>query len=165
MKEVVCNSSPIIGLSLINQLSLLWKLFDKVYITEEVYKEIVDDNLSKMGASNLKEAVEEDKIQVYSVKNKMLVDQLYGRLHKGELEVIVAAKELNIKRVIIDDKSARYFAESMMLKSGGLVGLLMLAKDNGIIEQVKPYMDSLIENGYRISLKLYNNVLSLSKEI
>jgi len=128
MKEAVCNSSPIIGLSLIGQLSLLWKLFDKVYITEEVYNEIVDDKLLKLGSKELKNAVEDKKISIYSVQNKELVNQLYGRLHKGELEVIVAAKELEIKRVIIDDKSARYFAESMMLKTVGLLGLLLLQK-------------------------------------
>ena len=70
-----------------------------------------------------------------------------------------------MKEVIIDDKSARNFAESMMLKSVGLLGLLLLAKDCGIIDHVKLYLDSLIENGYRISLKLYNNVLNISKEI
>lgn len=37
MKEAICNSSPIIGLAIIRELPLLWKLFDKIYITEEVY--------------------------------------------------------------------------------------------------------------------------------
>ena len=165
MKEADCNSSPIISLSLIGQLPLLWKLFDKIYITEEVYSEIVDDKLLRPGSKELKSAVEDNKISIYSIKNKELVAQLYGRLHKGELEVMVAAKELNIKGVIIDDRSARYFAESMMLRTVGLLGLLLLAKNNGLIQYIKPFLDLLIENDYRISLKLYNQILSIAKEI
>lgn len=41
MIKIVCNSSPIIGLCIIKKLSLLWELFNEVYITEEVYREIV----------------------------------------------------------------------------------------------------------------------------
>jgi len=104
MIKVVCNSSPIIGLSIIKKLNLLWEIFDEVYITDEIYKEItIDDKIKKIGAKELKEAIERKYIKLYSVKNKMLVEQLYGRLHRGELEVMVAAKELEIKRVIIDE--------------------------------------------------------------
>lgn len=44
MIKIVCNSSPIIGLCIIKKLNLLWELFTEVYITEEVYKEIVQNN-------------------------------------------------------------------------------------------------------------------------
>ena len=85
MTKVVCNSSPIIGLSIIKKLNLLWEIFYEVYITDEVYKEItVDDNIKKTGA-----------------------------------------KELQIKRVIIDDRSARHFAETMLLRTVGLMGILL----------------------------------------
>lgn len=43
MTKAVCNLSPIIGLSIIKKLDLLWELFDEIYITEEVYKEITID--------------------------------------------------------------------------------------------------------------------------
>lgn len=93
------------------------------------------------------------------------MEQLYGRLHRGELEVMVAAKELKIKRVIIDDRSARHFAETMLLRSIGLMGVLLLAKECKKIESVKKYLDILIENGFRMSVKLYNQVLKSAGEI
>ena len=52
MIKVVCNASPIIGLSILGQLHLLWKLFD-VMIPEEVYNKIV--NYSTEGALGKKE--------------------------------------------------------------------------------------------------------------
>lgn len=80
---------------------------------------------------------------------------MYGRLHKGELEVMIAAKELKINRVIIDDRPARNFSETMLLKSIGLIGILLTAKKLGLISEVKKYLDILIQEGYRISKKLY----------
>lgn len=166
MIKVVCNSSPIIGLSIIKKLDLLWDIFDEVYITEEVYREItIDEKIKRIGAKELSEAIKNKKIKIYSVKNKLLVEQLYGRLHRGELEVMVAAKELKIKRVIIDDRSARHFAETMLLRSIGLMGVLLLAKECKKIGSVKKYLDILIENGFRMSVKLYNQVLKSAGEI
>ena len=165
MTQAVCNSSPIIGLSIIKKLNLLWEIFDEVYITDEVYKEIIkDEKIKKIGGRELIEAIENNYIKLYSVKNKMLVEQLYGRLHRGELEVMVAAKELKIKRVIIDDRSARHFAETMLLRTVGLMGVLLLAKEYKKIESVKKYLDILIENGFRVSVRLYNEVLKSSQE-
>jgi predicted nucleic acid-binding protein len=39
--KAICNTSPIIGLSIIGHLELLWELFD-IYIPGEVYYEIVN---------------------------------------------------------------------------------------------------------------------------
>ena len=39
MIRVVVNASPVIGLSKIGKLNLLWELFDEVYISEEAMNE------------------------------------------------------------------------------------------------------------------------------
>ncbi|MFC0904304.1 hypothetical protein ACFHWD_06345 [Clostridium sp. MT-14] len=117
MIKVICNSSPIIGLCIIKKLNLLWQLFDKVYVAEEVYREVVQNNeLRHYGEQELINAVRDNKMIIYKVKNNELVEAMMGRLHRGELEVIQAARELNISRVIIDDRSARNRAKDMLLK-------------------------------------------------
>lgn len=58
----------------------------------------------------------------------MLVEQLYGKMHKGELEVIIAAKELSREFVLIDEKTARNFAEMNLLSPIVTIGLLVVAK-------------------------------------
>lgn len=162
--EIICNSSPIIGLSAINRLNLLWELFDKVIIPNEVYLEVQNAKTNRAGVEELKQAVQKNRIQIYHVKNCDLVNQLYGRLHTGELEVIVSAKELKINHVIIDDRSARIMANAMCLKTLGLMGILLIAKEKGYIPEVKKEIDNLISNGYRISLKLYHEVLKKAGE-
>jgi len=129
--NVICNTSPIIGLSAINRLELLWLLFDKVIIPNEVYLEIQNAKTNKTGVKELTKALEENNIEIYHIKNRDLVYKLYGRLHTGELEVIVSAKELKIKHVIIDDRSARIMANSMYLKTLGIMGILLIAKEKG----------------------------------
>lgn len=57
MIKVMSNSSPIIGLSIIGQLRLLWEMFD-VYIPCAVYNEIVcDKNDDDFGKRELENAV------------------------------------------------------------------------------------------------------------
>lgn len=163
--NVICNTSPIIGLSAIDHLELLWLLFDKVIIPNEVYLEIQNAKTNKTGIRELQEAIEQNNIEIYHIKNHDLVYKLYGRLHTGELEVIVAAKELNINHVIIDDRSARIMANSMCLKTLGIMGILLIAKEKGHILEVKKEVDSLIKSGYRISLNLYQEVLKKAGEL
>lgn len=166
MIRVICNSSPIIGLSLIGKVNLLWEIFDEVIIPKEVYREVVEANLhNNYGAKELKEAANQGNIAVYSVKNKTLVDDLYGKLHKGELEVIVAARELEISDVVIDEKAARSFAEAMLLQSIGILGVLIIVKKRGKITELKKYLDLLIKSNYRISKKLYDNALRNAEEL
>jgi len=166
MIKVICNSSPIIGLSIIGKINLLWETFDKVIIPREVYREVVEANIyNNYGSKELEKAVNEGNIEIYNVKNKALVNDLYGKLHRGELEVIVAAKELKVTYVIIDEKAARNFAEAMLLQSIGIIGLLIIAKKKGKIVEIRKYLDSLIKSNYRISKKLYENALRKAEEL
>ena len=126
--------------------------------------EIQNAKTNKTGVKELTKALEENNIEIYHIKNRDLVYQLYGRLHTGELEVIVSAKELKIKHVIIDDRSARIMANSMYLKTLGIMGILLIAKEKGYSLEVKEEIDKLIEKGYRISLNLYQEVLKKAGE-
>ncbi|MFS0821896.1 DUF3368 domain-containing protein [Bacillus sp. 1P02SD] len=157
--KAICNSSPIIGLSILGRLDILWKLFD-IYIPKEVYDEIVNKGSNQsFGKMELFNAVKSGQIKVHKVKEKQLVEKSYGRLHKGELEVIVGAKEIDAKIVIIDDQSARNFAEDLNLKPIGLLGVLRLAKRKEIIHNIKPYIELLVSHKIRISQNIINQIL------
>ncbi|MDC3416823.1 DUF3368 domain-containing protein [Aquibacillus salsiterrae] len=157
--KAICNTSPIIGLSIIGRLDLLWELFD-IYIPQEVYNEIVNEGSEQaIGKQELRNAVAKGFIKVHEVKDQGFIVKSYGRLHKGELEVIVGAKELDASIVIIDEKSARNFAETLMLKPIGLLGILKLAKQKEIINEIKPLIQLLILKKFRISKKLISQLL------
>ena len=164
MIRVVCNASPIIGLSKIGYLNLLYEMYE-VFIPNEVYNEILSgEEGSDAGKRELIEAIENDKIRMYEVKDKELVDKLYGHLHRGEIETVIAAREMNIEYVIIDERSARSFARSFNLNPIGILGILQRAKELGKIERLKPLLDELIEKDFRISKRLYDQLLESADE-
>lgn len=166
LSTVMCNSSPIIGLSGIGKLDLLWSIFEEVLIPEAVYNEVVKNQKNKrIGKEELQNAIDKGVIKVYHVKDELFVNRFMGKLHRGELEVISGAKELKLDYLLIDEKSARSLAEALMLEPTGLLGVLKFAKMAGIIKELKFYLDGLIQNNYRISKKLYNSILSDVKEI
>ncbi len=162
---VISNSTPIIELTLLGKLELLNELFEKVYVTRQVYEEIVTGEKKNTGAMELKECIENGNIIMYNIVNNKFVDLMYGRLHKGELSVIVAAKELKTNYVLMDDASGRKMADEINLVPIGTVGILKLAKNKGYIPKIKPLIDKMIENNFRISLKLYNEILKDTNEV
>lgn len=139
--SVVCNSSPIIGLSILSKLELLWKIFDIVYITEAVYEEVVVNATNKTGTIELKSAIDNDQIKVYKVKDELFVSRFSGRLHKGELEVIMSAKELGTGYLLLDEKEARIFAKTLFLEPTDVIGLLRIAKLRGEIGSLKELLE------------------------
>lgn len=163
--RVMCNTSPIIGLVSIKRLSLLWQLFDEVILPEAVYNELCVDSVHHQAEiEEIRDCISSGKLKLYQVKNAEMVKALYGRLHYGELEVIVGAKELNISLAIIDERAARRMASEFFVDTIGILGILSLAKQRRLLNSVKPDLDCLRENGYRIAENLYQKILIQNKE-
>lgn len=162
----ICNASPIIGLFAIDKVWILWKLFDEIVMPKAVYEELCMDSVKhQKETEELKRLVSCGKLQICRIQNKELVKTLYGKLHFGELEVIVGAKEQNIKIAIIDEKAARKLAAEFLVDTIGILGILMLAKQKGILLQIKPDLDKLRNRGYHISDGLYRSVLERAGEL
>ena len=157
--SVISNATPLIVLIFLNKLDLLNMLFDKAYIPIQVYEEVVGLDQNRAGVKELRKKIQEGEILIYDIIDHRFVEMMLGRLHRGELSVMVAAKELGIRFVLMDDASARKTAESFSLVPIGTVGILKMAKMKGFIPEIKPLLDRLIENNFRMSLKLYNEIL------
>ena len=154
---VVCNSSPIIALASVNRLDILKKLFSEILIPQAVYEEVF--------AIANKEIPKADFIKVRKVKNKNLVKVLNLYLDVGESEVIAFALEKGIDRVILDDKQARKIAEKQGLKVIGTLGILILAKEKSIVEEVRSLIIQMKKRiNFRISQEIVNKVLSMLDE-
>lgn len=164
-KKILCNTSPIIGLISIGRLSLLWELFDELILPEAVYKELCAGSSTHQEEINeIRECIAKGYFKIYKVNNASIVKSMYGKLHFGELEVIVAAKELGLQSAIIDEKAARKMASEFLIDTIGILGILLLAKKKSLIDCVKPDIDKLRMNGYRISDELYYQLLDKADE-
>ena len=61
--------------------------------------------------------------------------------------------------VLIDEQAARSLAKTFLLQPIGTIGVLNFAKKKGGIEEVKPYLDTLISHDFHISKNLYQQAL------
>jgi len=154
--RIVANSSPLIALAKIEKMNLL--RYD-IVIPKAVFDEITKPK-KKYG----KRLYEWGKDRVVEVKNRRAVEYLEIISGKGEAETIVLAEEINADAVLIDDLKARKIANLRGLKVIGTIGILLDAKEKGIIKQIRPLLDELIKEKIRISKELYNYALKLAKE-
>ncbi len=77
---------------------------------------------------------------------------------------MILGKELKAGLLIIDDYMAREYAKYLDFNVIGTLGIILSAKSNGLVRQVKPIIDKLITNGIYISEKLYLQVLKIAEE-
>ena len=153
--NVVVNSTPLIALSLINQLELLNHLFDEVIIPSGVYQEVVIEGVSKPGEVELKDA---SWIKVQSVTPSSTIEPLLLGLDKGELQVILLALSIKPDWVIIDEKLGRKVAQVMGLPLKGTVGVLLAGFYSGYLskQEVLDSLQQLVKKRIRISSQVIN---------
>ncbi len=156
MKAII-DSSPLISMSVINQLELLEKLLPKVIVPPSVLQEIA------RGGDKVESLEILDFIQnrIYYPKNEIALGLNLG---KGETEAIALCLELAADLLIVDDKKARNAAESCNIKCIGTLGLLTLAKKRGFIKELRHYFIQLVEKERYFALELLNDILALNEE-
>ncbi|ABY93716.1 MULTISPECIES: DUF3368 domain-containing protein [Thermoanaerobacter] len=154
MRKVVANSTPLIILSNISKIEILKKLYETIYIPSGVFEEVNFTGNSK----------NYDFIKVVNIKNKEAKQFFPVSLHKGEIEVMILAKEINADLCIIDDYLARKHAKNLGLTVTGTLGVLVKAKEKNILKEVKPVMDEMLEKKFYIDKKLYNEILEICGE-
>lgn len=158
---IISDTTAFSELAKVGQMNLLRDVFGQVIIPQEVYNEITT------GFHPAAELVQEANwLEIIGVKNPQQVNQLQLEydLDLGECAAIVLAQELNADLLLIDERSARQLALLMNIKIIGMVGVLLLAKQRGLITSVKQILDQLIENGTRISKQLYQYALITAEE-
>lgn len=156
---VISNATPIISLSLIGRLELLKKLYGKVLIPLAVETEILRGG-KRAGARELEDS---HYIQVLPLTDPGRAD-LLSDLDRGEAEVIALAQEKNAGLVLLDERLARRHAWRLKLKVTGTVGILLRAKAEGYVEQVRPCLWQLQKGGIRLNAGLISRALALAGE-
>jgi len=86
-------------------------------------------------------------------------------IHLGEAEALCLALELHADAILLDDAAGRDLARSYRLSFIGVLGILLKAKNLGIIPAVRPLMDQLqAEADFFIHKELFLEVLRLAGE-
>ncbi|MGK7947999.1 MAG: DUF3368 domain-containing protein [Xenococcaceae cyanobacterium] len=159
---VVSDTSPINNLAAISQLYLLHQLYGTVLIPKAVYQELTDPSFPVAGGTEVQTL---DWIQTRTVRDRTIVESLSNELDIGEAEAIALAVEIQAERLLIDERRGRLVASRLNLRYTGILGILVEAKSQGLIAEVKPLLNALIDRaGFWVAEPLYNRVLQLVDE-
>lgn len=160
---VVSDTSPLTNLLAIERLQLLSRLYDTVAIPEAVLEEISVNSAEDEVQHGL--IVEEELqglgwVEIMKVVNRDLVESLLLELDLGEAEAISLAVEANAELLLIDERKGRDVAKQMGVRTTGLIGILVEAKQKDVIPSVKPILERLKNvAGFWISDDLFKQVL------
>lgn len=152
MPKIISNTSCLIILDNINALYILQKLYQNIYLTEEVAQEFNKPLDSWMN--------------VIKVEDKNYLRILNASVDLGEASTIALALQMSEENVmILDDLKARKLAKQLELKFTGLLGILLKAKQQQIIPSVTDIFMQLRKVNFRVSEKLEQEVLKLAGEL
>lgn len=161
--KVVSDTGPLIGLAKANLLSILQAMGLEVIVPPMVHREL----LSKIGNESQQiEAALNDFIQTVDPKpmDKTLETVL---LHLDEGEKQAVSLAYSTKQdilLLIDDKVGRRAAKKLNIPVTGLVGLLIMAKEKGLIANIEQVLNKIRNNGYWLSDEIIDFAILLAGE-
>ena len=159
MPKVVSNTTPIISLLKIGKLEILKDLYDEIYIPQEVFNEIEAGKHKKYYLNLLTF----EWIKIEQIQDRKSIAYLLD-LDKGEAEAIVLATESEADLILLDESLGRFHAKHAGLRVTGTIGILVKAKKQGLISELKPLILELKEKGVWLSESLIERILELANE-
>ena len=140
----VINASPVIALSRVGQVELLGRLPERVVIPQAVARELrnapEDDPARRM--------VESDQFKI--VRASPPPEILAWDLGNGETGVLSYALAHPGWVAILDDGAARRCARSLSLAYMGTLSVVILARQQGLIESAAKVLHDLRANGFHL---------------
>lgn len=147
---MIADTSCLIVLTRLNAIPVLQSLYGQIYITEEV-------------ASEFGESLP-DWIKVEMVKDKRYYQILSAMLDPGEASAIALALEMKNVLLIVDEFKGRREAKRLGIEITGTLGVLVKAKQKGLIKELKPVLNQLHLAGFWISEAISEEMLKQAGE-
>ena len=161
MPEInIVNTSPLFYLHRLGLLELLKKLYGHITVPEAVKKELKEGQAQGEDVPQLENYT---WVEIRSVCMPMYL-QLIADLGPGESEVLALATNHPSALVILDDKLARRIAEMQGFRLTGTAGVLLRAKQKGLVPALKPVIERLLDLDFRLKPDLVKATLELAGE-
>jgi predicted nucleic acid-binding protein len=154
---VVSDTSPLRALQSIHLVGLLASLYERVLIPPAVRDELL---------------VERRRVPVFPLAEHGFIEvrsptdpRAFPGLDRGESEAIALALELHVTTILVDETMGRRAAAKNGLTPVGALGVLLEAKQRGLVERVAPLLDRLKGEGFRVSETVRRAVLERAGEV
>jgi len=151
---VVSDTSPVSALIQIGSAELLRDLFGIVCIPAAVNIELLRYHTSLPTF-----------IEVRQVADSRRVQSLRPNLDAGEAEAIVLASETHADYLLIDERRGRLIAAQAGVPIIGLIGVLLLAKNRGLLPTIREVLSDLQDKaGFYVADSLLQTALKAAGE-
>ena len=153
---VVIDSSPLIGLAIVDGLAWLPKLFDVVFLPESVKQEVLPGKAAR-GEQAIAQAIAAGWLKVWP---EAIAAQLEIDLDAGETDCInLGLSHVDGVLMIMDERAGRAAAKEKGLRVIGTAAIIGLAKKQGLIPSARVVFEVLHASDFRISAAVINQVL------
>ena len=156
---VTINNTPLVALASIGQLHLLPSLFGRILVPEAVVAEFLATE-------------REARTELFAAQSWLISTRLgdpnhslrYSGLDRGEAEVLALAEEQGARLVIMDERRGRRYAGRLGIPVSGTVGVLLLAKERGLVDAVAPLITELTASGLYLDEDVVRRALLIAGE-
>jgi len=159
---VVADAGPLIAFGRLDKLSLLGAIFDRVIVPQAVYEE-TQSRPDLPDALAIRAAAQSGALNVVAAAPDRADLPGEIELGDGEAAAIALAARLGYG-VLIDDLQGRAAATLLKLRVIGTVGVLVLARERGLIPALAPVLEALRASGYYLSEPLIQAALQRTGE-
>lgn len=160
MPDVISDTSPIQYLYQVELLDLLFRLYEEITIPEAVENELAKGRNHGIDLPGVKE-MSRFKVRAASFEQTVELPTSLGR---GEREVLALASVSPDSLLLLDDALARQHARALGLRLTGTLGVLLKAKQSGLLIEIRSVLDKLEAKGFRLEKKTRAAVLKLAQE-
>ncbi|QWK12087.1 MAG: hypothetical protein KNN16_07280 [Thermoflexus hugenholtzii] len=125
--NVVSNAGPLITLGKLGQLGLLLRLYQEIFISQEVYAEVVVKGLEIGEPDAIATAflANQGLIRVRKIELPSTLPEWSVGIDEGEISTILLALHLQADWILMDDLQARRAARAAGLRPKGSIGVLL----------------------------------------
>ncbi len=149
---VIADSSPLLYLSRLRLLEVLSATFGPVVVPRVVWNELV---LARPDAPGVEALLDATWI---TVDDRALPSEDVG-LDPGETAAILLVEALAADLLLIDERAGRAVAKHRGIAVRGTLGVLVQAREAGTLSLLRPVLDALAEQGFRLSPVLVREAL------
>ena len=159
----VSNTSPISNLAIIGRFGLVREQFGTVLVPSAVQQEL--SQLRHNAAASVIAAAFADGWLRITPLRQAVPREIAAVLHSGEAEAIALALEQRADLVLLDDGDARRHASEIGLRFIGVLGILLRARQHGLVASLREEIRRLREEArFFVAPKLESELLIAAGE-
>jgi predicted nucleic acid-binding protein len=153
--KLVVNASPLILLTAAEQLSLLPALADEIVVPGAVFRELKAGESRDLATTSIRSAKWAKVVESPPASPSIAAWDLGA----GETAVLSWAERQTGFTCVLDDRAARNCARAVGLPYVGTLGLVLAAKEAGLLATARPVLERMSSAGYFLAGKILEQAL------